>query len=291
MSPWYDTVFGLIARAATDLPADVEAALSCAAQAEAPGSNAALTLQAMLDNIRLARANRRPLCQDTGALLFWVEAPPGVSPTAFRQAAEAAIADATAEGLLRQNCVDTLSGRNTGNNLGAGSPTIHWDERPGETVTLSLILKGGGSENVGAQYSLPDARLGAGRNLDGVRRCVLDAVVEAQGRGCSPGILGVCIGGDRASGYAEGKRLLLRPLGLRSPQSELAALETRLLDEASQLGIGPMGVGGNTTLLDVHVGCLHRLPASYFVSISYMCWACRRHALEAAPDGRLLRWR
>lgn len=290
MATWTDTLHDLIVRTSTDLPEDVVARLRQAEAAEtAPTSRTAL--QTMLHNADLARQRRLPLCQDTGTILFWVRVPPGAVPqTAWRQAAESAIAAATAEGVLRQNCVETLSGRNTGTNLGYGSPVIHWHEEDREDVEVALVLKGGGCENVGAQYALPDSALGAGRDLEGVRRCALDALVRAQGQGCAPGVLGIAIGGDRATGYAESKELLLRRLGERSPAPELARLEERILDDANRLEIGPMGFGGATTLLDVFVGTRCRVPASYFVSISYMCWAFRRRRVLATADGVPRRW-
>jgi len=290
MATWTDTLHDLIVRTSTDLPEDVVERLRQAEAAEtSPTSRNAL--QTMLHNADLARRRRLPLCQDTGTILFWVRVPPGaVTQTAWRQAAESAIAAATAEGVLRQNCVETLSGRNTGNNLGCGSPVIHWHEEDRDDVEVALVLKGGGCENVGAQYALPDSRLDAGRDLDGVRRCALDAVVRAQGQGCAPGVLGIAIGGDRATGYAESKELLLRRLGERSPAPELARLEERILDDANRLDIGPMGFGGTTTLLDVFIGARCRVPASYFVSISYMCWAFRRRRVLTAADGEPRRW-
>lgn len=290
MPGWSDTLYELLVRTSTDLPEDVEKALRRALATE-PTANAAAALDTMLRNAELARARRLPLCQDTGAILFWVSVPPHTLTQAeFGAAAATAIAAATAAGVLRQNCVETLSGRNTGDNLGPGSPVIHWHEAVREDVEVALVLKGGGCENVGAQYSLPDAGLGAERNLEGVRRCALDAVVHAQGQGCAPGVLGIAIGGDRATGYAESKELLLRRLGERSPVPEFAALEQRLLHEANTLEIGPMGFGGRTTLLDVFIGCRSRVPASYFVSISYMCWAYRRRTVVAQPTGEALRW-
>lgn len=289
-SSWEATVYELLVRASTDLPDDVEAALRAAAESEEPGSSAAVAMQVMLENIELARDKRLPLCQDTGSILFWVNAPVDVRQATFRAAAEAAVVRATAEGILRQNCVDPLTGANTGNGLGRGSPCIHWEQTDAREATVSLLLKGGGCENVGVQYTLPDSALKAGRDLDGVRRCLLGAVQKAQGRGCAPGILGVAVGGDRATGYAESKRQLLRRIGQRSSEPELAALEQRVLAEANQLGVGPMGFGGKTTLLDVFIGALHRLPASYFVSVSYMCWSYRRYALSVSADGSLLRW-
>ena len=146
---------------------------------------------------------------------------------------------------------------------------------------VHLLLKGGGCENMGAQYSLPDASLSAGRDLAGVRACVLHAVWRAQGMGCAPGVLGVCIGGDRAEGYARAKRQLMRPLGDEAPDPIIAGLERTLLKEANTLGIGPMGLGGNTTLLGVKIGGASRLPASFFVTIALR----RRSASIDATSG------
>lgn len=285
MSVWETSLYSLIVRTSTDLPEDVDCAIQKAEAEEDPASNAAETLRVIRENVRLAREKGQPICQDTGTIMFWVEAPPTMNRQVFQSAAEKAIAQATRDGILRQNCVDTLTGRNTGNNLGVGSPVIHWNQTTGDKVTVSLVLKGGGCENVGVQYSLPDRELGAGRDLEGVRRCLLDAVVQAQGKGCAPGILGVCIGGDRATGYEASKEAFLRRLGQRNPEPELAQLEERVIKEANSLGIGPMGFGGKTTLLDVFITTRCRLPASYFVSVSYMCWAYRRHTVRLTLDG------
>ncbi len=287
---WENTLYQLLERTSTDMPGDVEAALRRAAEVEEPGSSASAAVSVMLENIALARQKRAPLCQDTGSLLFWVRAPASLPYATFHHAAKSAIVRATDDGLLRRNCVDPLTGRNSGNNLGRGSPVIHWECAAAAEARVCLILKGGGCENVGAQYALPATTLHAGRDLEGVRRCVLDAVHRAQGCGCAPGVLGVAIGGDRATGYAESKSLFRRALGERNPMPELAELERRLLGEANQLGIGPMGFGGKTALLDVFVSHLYRVPASYFVSISYMCWAYRRRTIRTHADGTLLAW-
>jgi fumarate hydratase class I len=194
---------------------------------------------------------------------------------------EAAVVEATRRSYLRPNSVDSLSGKNSGNNLGGDHfPSIHFEEVNGDDLIVDLMLKGGGCENVGAQYSLPDTNLGAGRDLAGVRKAVLDAVHKAQGQGCAPGILGVAIGGDRGSSYYASKEVLYRKLDDEQPDPQLAQMETRLTDEANQLGIGPMGFGGKTTVLDTKITSLNRLPASYFVTVSYMCWAYRRRRLN-----------
>ena len=266
----------LIRRASTDLPVDVEAALRKAQTREDPGSPAADAIETILKNVALARANATPICQDTGTPIFYIRHPQGASTRELRALVEAAVAEATQCAILRPNAVDPISGHNTENNVGIDFPTVYFEEWSEDRLHVDLVLKGGGSENVGAQYKLPHAPLEAGRDLDGVRRVVLDGVHRAQGKGCAPGVLGVAIGGDRGSGYTHAKRQLLRPLEDVNPVEELAALEARLLRECNELGIGPMGFGGKTTVLGVKIGALHRLPACYFVSIAYMCWACRR---------------
>ncbi|MGN0867877.1 MAG: fumarate hydratase [Oligosphaeraceae bacterium] len=271
----------LLTRASTLLPPDVTDALACARQGEAAGSTAEAVLGTLLDNRRLAEERRLPLCQDTGMIHFFVQAPDDFPRRRFRGEAEAAVVEATRLGLLRQNCVETLTGRNTGNNLGHVSPVFHWEESDSarREARVTVLLKGGGSENMGRQYSLPDAALGAGRDLAGVEKCLLDAVYHAQGKGCAPGILGVCLGGDREGGAEEAKRQLLRPFGARSPEPLLAELEERVLRRANALGVGPMGLGGRTTLLEVFIGQRTRHPACYFVTICYNCWCLRRQSL------------
>jgi len=275
----------LIRLTATDLPPDVETSLRQAVEREEPGSAARGALEAILKNVDLSRQNATPICQDTGTPIFYVYYPAGWSTRDLRQQIRDAVAQATARSYLRPNAVNAISDKNTGNNLGdAYFPMIHFEEVDGDTLTVELMLKGGGCENVGAQYSLPDSRLGAGRDLKGVRKVVLDAVHKAQGQGCAPGVLGVAIGGDRGSSFYASKEVLYRRLDDVNPDPQLAALETRLTDEANQLGIGPMGFGGKTTVLGTKITGLHRLPASFFVSVSYMCWAYRRRRMTVRGD-------
>jgi len=275
----------LIRRAATDLPADMEQSLRRAREEEEDGSAAQSALDAILQNVEMARAQSTPICQDTGTPIFDVYYPAGVSTRWLAEQIRRAATLATERAYLRPNAVDTLTGRNSGDNTGEDFPTIHFHEWEEDGVRAEVLLKGGGCENVSAQYKLPDASLGAGRDLEGVRRVVLDSVVQAQGKGCAPAVLGVAVGGDRGSSYVKAKRQLLRPLDEANESEELAALEQRLHREANELGIGPMGFGGKTTVLGVKVGTQHRLPASYFVSIAYMCWANRRAAMDVSLDG------
>lgn len=269
----------LIRRASTDLRPDVEQALRTARQREVTGSAAQGALDAILKNVELARAKSTPICQDTGTLIFYIHYPTGWNTLALTKQIHDAVTQATAQAYLRPNAVDSLTGRNSGNNLGEEFPSLHFHEWEQDHIEVELMLKGGGCENVGAQYKLPNSKLGAGRNLEGVRRTVLDAVYQAQGKGCAPGVIGVAVGGDRGSSYAKSKIQFYRDLNDTNNNAELAALEERLTAEANSLGIGPMGFGGETTVLGVKIAALHRLPASFFVTASYMCWADRRRTL------------
>lgn len=277
----------LIRLASTDLPADVENSLREAIKKEEPGSAAYGALETILTNVKLARENATPICQDTGTPIFYVQYPEGWSTRKLRSQIEAAVVEATRLTYLRPNSVDSLSGKNTQNNLGdAYFPTVHFEEIDGNTLIADLMLKGGGCENVGTQYSLPNSDLDAGRDLGGVRKVVLDAVYQAQGKGCAPGILGVAIGGDRGSSYYASKEVLFRKLDDKNKSPELESMENRLTEEANQLEIGPMGFSGKTTVLGTKITHLHRLPASYFVSVSYMCWAYRRRRMTWT-DGKV----
>ncbi len=274
-----DSFVELVRRASTDLPGDVEMALKVARDRESAGSAAEGALDTILQNVSLARANSTPVCQDTGVPIFYIYHPPGVSTQSLQSQIEEAVAEATARSYLRPNAVDPLTGKNSGNNLGVGFPTFHFEAWDADFVHVDLLLKGGGSENVGVQYKLPYSPLEAGRDLEGVRRVVLDAVYQAQGKGCAPAVLGIAIGADRGAGYVHAKEQLFRPLADTNANPQLAALEDRLLRECNELGVGPMGFGGQTTVLGVKIGAYHRLPACYFVSVAYMCWACRRASM------------
>jgi len=280
-----EAVFELVRMAACELPADVEKVLSDAQVAEEPGSSAELTLSLFLKNIAMAKEKQAPVCQDTGLPTFFINHPEGVSRRQIIRVCQDAAAWATTKQYLRHNAVDSVTGKNSGNNIGEGFPAVYFTEWDDSAIEMALILKGGGSENVSGQYSIPYAPLDAGRDLEGVRRVVLDAVRRAEGKGCPPGILGVCIGGDRGGGYTESKHQLLRRLDDINPDPALAELEGRILSDANRLGIGPLGLGGKTTLLGVKIGKLHRVPASYFVTISYMCWVYRRRSIRIEPNG------
>ena len=289
-----ESLHALVVEAATDLPEDVRRALAQVRAAERPCSAVGLALGAIAVNVDMACQRCQPICQDTGLPYFKVMLPPRVDPLAISQAIGDAVAEATREGKLRPNSVDSLSGRNSGDNLGPGTPIVHFETWLSDALDVRLLLKGGGCENQGAQYSLPcDLASGAraDRDLDGVRRCLLDAVHRAQGQGCSVGVLGAAIGGDRGSGYEAAKDQLFRPLDDGNPDPRLAQLEQSIVEDANRLGIGTMGFGGAVTLMACKITALNRLPASFFVTASYNCWALRRLGVVLDPTtGRIRRW-
>ncbi len=277
----------MVCKTAIELPSDVVEALQKAKEQEETGSIGEVILSEYLENLHLASERSAPICQDTGFPVFYVNVPKNfaISREELKRHIKDSLKRATEHQYLRPNAVDPVTGINSGINLGAGFPAIYFEEDENkEYIEISLILKGGGSENVSCQYSLPYTPLNAGRDLEGVRRVVLDAVVKAEGKGCPPGILGVCIGGDREGGYKEAKRQFLRRLDDKNSDEILQRLEETLLRDLNSLGIGPQGLGGRSTVLAVKVGRLHRLPACFFVTVSYMCWAMRRRRLVYKGD-------
>jgi fumarate hydratase, class I len=289
-----DSIRKLIVETSTNLPPDARRALKAAMERETPGTQAALALSTIAINVDMACDRCAPLCQDTGMPTFEILAPAGVDELEAGEAIAEAIAEATADGKLRPNSVDSLTGKNSGNNLGPGMPVMHFEQWMSDDIEVRLILKGGGCENKSAQYSVPCdlQHLGrADRDLEGVRKCILHAVWAAQGQGCSVGVIGVAVGGDRASGYSHAKHQLFRTLDDTNPNPDLAKLEERIMREANGLGIGTMGFGGRTTLIGCKIAAFNRLPASFFVTVSYDCWALRR--LGVVLDGKtgaIKRW-
>ena len=284
----------LIARTSTDLPPDVRKAMGLALAAEEPATRAGQALTIIAQNIDQAAGCEGPICQDTGMPTFEVKVPVGVNQIWLKQQIREAVAEATRRGKLRPNSVDSITGENSGNNLGPGTPIVHFEQWERGEIEVKLILKGGGCENTNAQYALPAEldHLGrADRSLEGVRKCILHAVWKAQGKGCAPGAVGVCIGGDRTSGYLHAKEQLFRTLDDVNPDPRLGEIEDAVMDQANQLTVGPMGFGGKTSLIGCKIGALNRLPASFFVSIAYDCWAFRRLGVTLdAGTGAITSW-
>lgn len=286
------TLLELIRRTSAFLPPDVQEVIDLKKNLEAKESKARFALETVSRNIGLAKARSLPICQDTGTITFYVHTPVSFNQMEFKKQAQEAVVNATELGYLRQNSVDSVSGKNSGNNLGPGAPVFHFEQWEHPEVEIKLVLKGGGCENVSAQFSLPAEFQGVryGRDLKGVKACILEAVYQAQGKGCGPGFLGVCIGGDRTESYAHAKAQLLRSLEDHHPQEELALLESEVLQDANRLKIGPMGFGGEMTIGSCKIGALNRLPASFYVSIAYMCWAFRRRGVLTNPQGEVKEW-
>jgi fumarate hydratase class I len=291
---FFDSIVELVTQTSTNLPPDVRLAMRAALAREAPGTTAAQAMAIIAENIDQASACEGPICQDTGMPTFEVKVPVGANQIWMRETIRAAVAEATRRGKLRPNSVDSISGRNSGDNLGPGTPVIHFEQWERDDIEVRLLLKGGGCENTNAQYALPVdlPHLGrADRTLDGVRKAILHAVWQAQGQGCSPGAVGVCIGGDRTSGYEHAKAQLFRPLDDVNPDPRLADLEAQIMNTVNTLGVGPMGFGGQVSLIGCKIGALNRLPASFFVSVAYDCWAFRRLGVVLdAESGRIVRW-
>jgi len=294
LASFFDSVLSLIVRTSTDLPPDVRAAMGTALKAEPADTRSGQALTIIAQNIDLAVDSEGAICQDTGMPTFEIKTPVGANQIWMRQQVREAVAEATRRGKLRPNSVDSITGKNSGDNLGPGTPIVHFEQWERDELEIKLILKGGGCENTNAQYALPAElpHLGrADRNLDGVKKAVLHAVWNAQGRGCSPGAVGVCIGGDRTSGYTHAKEQLFRTLDDVNPDPRLAELEASVMATVNNLEIGTMGFGGNVTLIGCKIGALNRLPASFFVSVAYDCWAFRRlGVLLDSKTGAIERW-
>src|SRR5215467_6670451 len=289
-----ESLIELITQTATNLPPDVRQAMGWAIESEAPGTQAAQALGIIANNIDMAAQDEGPICQDTGMPTFDVHTPVGVDQIAIRKAMRYAVAEATRRGKLRPNSVDSVTGKNSGDNVSAETPIIHFEQWEKDEIEVKLILKGGGCENKNVQYALPcelDHLGKAWRDLEGVRKCILHAVWQAQGQGCAPGAVGVCIGSDRAHGYDLAKNQLFRTLDDENPVPELAKLEAEIMEEANRIGVGSMGFGGKVSLIGCKVAAANRLPASFFVSVAYDCWAFRRlGVIIDAESGAIKKW-
>jgi fumarate hydratase class I len=276
-----DLIVELYRKAATSLPSDIESALRFSLRREDAGSNAKAALSTILRNVDIARETSRPICQDTGVPVFFLKVPPGLSHLKLKEEIFRATRIATREIPLRPNAVDILTEKNSGDNTGIGFPVIYIEETKSKKLIVDLMLKGSGSENIGQLYKLPVAELGAERDLEGVRKCVLDAVCMAQGRGCPPYIIGVGIGATKDQVTRLAKEQLIRTVEDSNEYKVLSRLEKNLLEDINRLGIGPLGLGGKTTAIAVKIGVNHRHPASYFVDVSMACWADRRARVVA----------
>lgn len=288
------SIYDLVTETSTNLPKDVRRAIKKAKDAENAGTRAAMSLDTIANNIFMADDNVSPICQDTGLPTFKVKTPVNVNQMEIKAMIKKAIVATTGDAKLRPNAVDSLTGKNSGDNIGDGLPVIKFEQWDKDYIEMKLILKGGGCENKNIQYSLPTELEGlgrAGRDLDGIRKCILHSVYQAQGQGCSAGFIGVGIGGDRSSGYDLAKEQLFRHVDDVNPNDDLAKLEQYIVEKSNTFGIGTMGFGGEATLLGCKIGVMHRIPASFFVSVAYNCWAYRRMAVDINPEtGEIMNW-
>ncbi|MGQ4668682.1 fumarate hydratase [Metabacillus halosaccharovorans] len=294
MENFYESMYQLVVETSTNLPKDVRRAIAQAKLKESAGTRSAMSLATIANNIKMADDNISPICQDTGLPTFKIKVPVGANQIEMTKDIKRAIEQATKDGKLRPNSVDSITGGNSGDNLGEGTPVIKFEQWENDYIDARLILKGGGCENKNIQYSLPCELEGlgkAGRDLDGIRKCVMHSVYQAQGQGCSAGFIGVGIGGDRTSGYELAKNQLFRRVDDVNEREELRQLEEYVMEHANELGIGTMGFGGETTLLGCKVGVINRIPASFFVSVAYNCWAYRRLGVLINPEsGSINEW-
>ena len=294
MENFKKSILKLIIDTSTNLPPDVRKVIDKAMKVETPDTRSSMALTTIAINVDMAYENEGAICQDTGMPTFEIYTPMGVNQIKMEKDILEALAEATKLGKLRPNSVDSLTGKNSGNNLGPGTPVIHFHQHEKNEIEVKLLLKGGGCENKNIQYSVPCELEGLGRadrNLDGVRKCILHAVYQAQGHGCSVGAIGVAIGGDRANGYNFAKQQLFRKVDDVNPNPELAELEDYIMKTANILGIGTMGFGGDTTLISCKIGALNRLPACFFVSVAYDCWAFRRQGVIIdTKTGDIKKW-
>jgi len=266
-----DVGFNLLRLAVIRLPSDVKEALQKAYEAETSEAGR-VNLKAILTNIEFAEKLNTPICQDTGTIIFYVKAGGKAQGLDKVEAAlREATKRATTEVPLRPNAVDPFTRKNSGDNTGRFIPYINWDITDGDSVEITALPKGGGSENVCALGMITP-----GEGVKGLKKFVLDAVIRAGAKPCPPNILGVAVGGGADIAMKTAKKALLRPLNQSNPNPELARLEKELYEAANSTGIGPMGLGGKFTVLGVNVEYAHRHPASYPVAVAFQCWAARR---------------
>lgn len=275
-----DGIVELYKKVATSIPPDIEEALNAAVKIEKSGSNALAALEIILENIKLARTLKRPICQDTGVPIFAVKLPSGPITINQRDIKDIIIeATSLAVSLvpLRANSVDIVDDLPVDKDK--AFPIINFSEHDKSSLIIDLMLKGAGCENAGIMYKLPDASLNAQRDLDGIRRCVVDAVIKTQGRACPPYIIAAAVGGSRDQVTTLSKKLLFNKLNSINSSPTLAELERTILTDINSLNIGPQGLSGAVTAFRVFIDAQRRHPASFFVDVSFSCWANRRGRL------------
>ncbi len=273
-------VFNILKQAVIYLPDDVKQALK-KAYAEETSETGKTQLKAILDNIELAEKHQAPVCQDTGTIIFYIKA--GSKAKDLDKVEEAlinAVRRATKEIPLRPNAVDPFTQKNSGDNTGRFIPYVNWEIVPGDSLELTVMTKGGGSENV-----CVTGMLVPGEGIKGLKKFVIDTVIKAGAQPCPPTILGIAMGGGADISMKLAKKTLLKPLNEPNSNPEIAKLEKEIFEAANMTGIGPMGLGGKTTVLGVHIDYAFRHPASFPAAVAFNCWAARRASARINADG------
>jgi len=273
-----DGIVALIKKAETELPNDVVNALKKAYEIEK--GIAKTQIETILKNVELAKESERPMCQDTGIQTFFVNV--GINFPHINKLKDwitSGVIKATKEIPLRPNTVDPFLGKNHGDNTGDFIPYINWDINERNDVLITAFPKGGGSENMSKLGMLKP-----GVGIEGAKDFIVDEMIKAGGNPCPPTVVGVGIGGGADLSLKLGKKALLRPVGTRHKDKNIASIELELIKRINESGIGPMGLGGKTTVLDVHLEKAHRHPASLPVGIVVQCWANRRAHMVIRSD-------
>ena len=277
-----DVAVNLLRLAAIRLPADVKEALEKAHQEER-SRRGRIQLSAILENIKLAEEETRPICQDTGTINFYLQAAPRFPRLdKIDDVLRGAVRRATKEVPLRPNAVDPFSQQNTGDNTGIHIPFVHWGFSSEDYLEITAFPKGAGSENV-----CDLAMMAPADGLENMKRFVIGSVIKAGALPCPPTIVGVGMGGGADIAMKLAKMALLRPLNEPHRDSRIAKLERDLYEAVNSTQIGPMGLGGDFTTLGVKVDYAHRHPASYPVAVAFQCWAARRSTARVYPDGKV----
>lgn len=277
-----DTAVEVLRKASIELPPDVLAVIKKAYEEETSDIGKS-QLKAILENTRLAKEMNRPLCQDTGVMIFYVTIGNKFGDFAFiPDALTAATRRATREIPLRPNAVHPLTRYNPGDNTGTGVPIINYDITTGDYIELTALPKGAGAENMSAL-----AMLTPSAGVKGIKKFVVDTIVSAGGMPCPPTVIGIGIGGKADSAMKLAKKALLRPLTQRHPEKEIAQLEEELLRLVNSTGVGPMGLGGKYTALGLNIEYAYSHTAGLPVGINVQCWANRKAKARIHKDGRV----
>jgi fumarate hydratase subunit alpha len=272
-----DAVVHMLTTAVTKLPPDIEEALNNAYEKET-SDVAKMQFKAILDNMKLAEETTTPMCQDTGVHIFYVTL--GKIPVGnIEQAIRDGVKEATEKIPLRPNAVHPLTRKNPGTNLGEKMPYINYSLSDRDFIEIHVMPKGAGSENMSQL-----AMLNPSQGIDGIKEFVVDTLADAGSKPCPPVIMGVGIGGSADISMKLAKQALMRPVTNRHPDPQIAAMETELLEALNEIGIGPMGLGGKTTVLGVNMEYAYCHTASHPVAVNIQCWAARRYTARIYED-------